>query len=114
MIGKPTASIIHHFSRIEYPRVDRQKKHPLQDIFFITLCAVTCGADNWVAIEFGKAKEKWFTEQLGLQHGIPSHDTFGAVFGAIATEKFSDCSSNWVADLANLIECEVIAIDGEC
>ena len=74
MIEKPIASIIHHFSSIEDSRVDRQKKHQLQDIFFIALCAVICGADNWVAIEeFGKAKIDWFTKLLGLQHGIPAH-----------------------------------------
>ena len=40
-----------------------------------------CGAEDWVAIElFGKSKEAWFTEVLGLNHGIPSHDTFGKVF----------------------------------
>ena len=111
----PTASIIHHFSTIKDPRVNRQKKHELQDIFFIALCAVICGADNWVSIEeFGNAKKAWFTELLGLQHGIPSHDTFGDVFAAIDTAQFSDCFSNWVADLASLTEGEVIAIDGKC
>jgi len=115
MIAKPTPSIIHHFSSIKDPRVNRQKKHQLQDIFFISLCAMVCGADNWVAIEeFGLAKEQWFTELLGLEHGIPSHDTFGEVYAAIDTEQFSDCFSRWVADLASLTEGEVIAIDGKC
>ena len=86
---KPTPSIIHHFSSIKDPRVNRQKKHQLQDIFFISLCAMICGADNWVAIEeFGLAKEGWFTELLGLEHGIPSHDTFGEVYAAIDTDHF--------------------------
>jgi len=115
MTKSPIASIIHHFSSIEDPRVNRQKRHELPDIFFIALSAVICGADNWVAIEaFGKAKEDWFTEQLGLTHGIPSHDTFGDVFAAIDTEQFSECFSNWVADLAHLTEGEIIAIDGKC
>jgi len=115
MTDKPTPSIIHHFSSIEDPRLDRQKKHKLQDIFFITLCAVICGADNWVAIEeFGKAKVDWFTELLGLQHGIPAHDTFGDVFAAIDSKQYSECFTNWVSDLANLTEGEVIAIDGKC
>ncbi|MCK5829782.1 MAG: transposase family protein [Methylococcales bacterium] len=48
---------------IEDPKRDRQKKHLFSDIFFITLYAAICGADNWVAIErFGKAKEQWFTK----------------------------------------------------
>jgi len=115
MIAKPTPSIIHHFSSIQDPRVNRQKKHLLQDIFFISICATICGADNWVAIEeFGLAKEAWFTALLGLEHGIPSHDTFGEVYAAIDTDQFSDCFSRWVADLANLTEGEVIAIDGKC
>ncbi len=114
MKPKPTPSILHHFSAIEDPRVDRQKKHQLSDIFFITLCAVICGADNWVMIEeFGKAKKAWFTEQLGLLNGIPSHDTFGAVFAAIDTVHFGECFSRWVADLAHLTEGEVVAIDGK-
>ncbi|MEE9397962.1 MAG: transposase family protein [Methylococcales bacterium] len=59
----------------------------MQDIFFITLCAAICGADNWVAIEeFSKAKEDWVTELLDLKHGIPSYDTLGDVFAVIDTE----------------------------
>ncbi len=109
-----TGSITDHFSNIQDPRIDRQKKHQLQDIFFITLCAVICGADNWVMIEeFGKAKEQWLNKQLKLQHGIPSHDTFSAVFSAIDTEQFSECFSLWVADLATLSAGEIIAIDGK-
>jgi hypothetical protein len=91
MTEKPTPSIIQHFSSIEDPRVNRQKKHKLQDIFFISICAVICicGADNRVVIEeFGVAKKQWFTEMLGLEHGIPSHATFGAVYGAIKSEQF--------------------------
>ncbi len=115
MIENATPSIIHHFSSIRDPRVNRQKKHQLQAIFFISLCAMICGADNWVAIEeFGLAKEQWLTELLGLEHGIPSHDTFGEVYAAIDTHQFSDCFSRWVADLARITEGEVIAIDGKC
>jgi len=54
MIAKPTPSIIHHFSSIADPRVNRQKKHQLQDIFFISICAIICGADNWVSNGFEK------------------------------------------------------------
>ncbi len=110
-----TASIVKHFSSIKDPRINRKKLHKLDDIFFITLCAVICGANDWVSIEmFGNAKKAWFTEVLGLEHGIPSHDTFGNVFAMIDTEQFSQCFSNWSADLANLSGGEIIAIDGKC
>ena len=94
--------------------MDRQKKHQLQDILFITLCAVICGADNWVMVEqFGQAKKAWFTQPLGLEQGIPSHDTFGAVFSAIDSTVFAQCFSHWVADLVSLTDGQVIAIDGK-
>jgi DDE_Tnp_1-associated len=61
-----------------------------------------------------QAKEQWFTELLGLAQGIPSHDIFGEVYAAIDTDHFSDCFSRWAADLADLAEGKVIAIDGKC
>lgn len=110
-----SASIIEHFSSIPDPRIDRRKRHKLSDIFFITLCASICSANDWVAVElFGKAKEEWFTELLGLENGIPSHDTFGNVFAAIDTQLFSKCFSCWVADLTELSGENIIAIDGKC
>lgn len=75
---KPSASIISHFANIPDLRLNRRKWHQLGGIFFIALCGVICGADDWVVIEtFGKVKQAWFTEVLGLKHSIPSHDTFG-------------------------------------
>lgn len=103
--------ITKHFSPINDPRIDRRKKHELTDIFFMTLCAVICGADNWVMIEgFCKAKEDWFTDFLGLENGIPSHDTLGKVFAAIDTQHFSECFANWIRDLIDLSDGQVIPI----
>lgn len=113
-MSKTTSSILSHFSLIEDPRVNRQKLHKIDNIFFITICAVICGADNWVAIEeFGKAKVEWFTDVLGLEHGIPSHDTFGKVFSVIDTNQFADCFTRWVSDLSSISDGEIIAIDGK-
>jgi predicted transposase YbfD/YdcC len=115
MKPRPTASIVDHFASLPDPRLDRRKRHKLSDIFFITLCAVICGADDWASIElFGKSKQKWFTGVLGLRYGIPSHDTFGRVFSLIDTQQFSECFSRWVADLSDLSGGEIIAIDGKC
>lgn len=115
MKSEPTPSILHHFSDIEDPRTNLHKKHQLSDILFITICAVICGADNWVAVEtFGRAKEKWLTPLLGLEFGIPSHDTFGNVFAVIDPEQFSQCFSRWVADLSQSCDGEIISLDGKC
>lgn len=75
-------SVWEHFYVLPDPRIERQKKHKLEDILTITLCAVICGADVWNDIkDFGEAKERWFRTFLELPHGIPSHDTFAPGFG---------------------------------
>ena len=46
------------FAQVEDPRVERTKRHRLQDIIIIAICGVISGANGWVEIEeFGKAKE---------------------------------------------------------
>lgn len=115
MTQKATSNIFTHFEKVKDPRLNRKKKHNLSDIFFMTLAAVICGADNWVMIrEFCKSKEDWLTELLELEHGIPSHDTFGRVFAIIDTKIFSECFTNWMKDISQLTNNEIIAIDGKC
>jgi len=78
------------------------------------MCAVICGADDWVSIaHFGHAKRKWVRRFLALPHGIPSHDTFGRVFAALDPEAFKAAFLAWVATVANLLPGDVIAIDGK-
>jgi predicted transposase YbfD/YdcC len=107
-------SIVAHFRRIPDPRVRRTRRHALVDILVITLCAVICGADDWVSIaQFGHAKRKWFRGFLVLRHGIPSHDTFGRVFAAVDPEAFKTAFLAWVQTVAQLLPGEVIAVDGK-
>jgi hypothetical protein len=57
---KVKLALVDHFAAIPDPRLDRQKRHKLIDILTIAICAVICGADDWVAIEaFGKARLEW-------------------------------------------------------
>ena len=59
----------------------------------ITICAVICGADNWVEVEeFGHAKLEWLSRFLRLPNCIPSHDTFGRVFSRLDPEQFGAVS----------------------
>ncbi|MCK5898233.1 MAG: transposase family protein [Methylococcales bacterium] len=39
------------FQELTDPRRDLHKKNKLSDMFFITLCAVICGANNCVTID---------------------------------------------------------------
>lgn len=110
----PTAAITEHFADLEDPRVDRTKRHELQDILVIAICAVICGADSWVDVEFfGNAKLKWFQTFLELPNGIPSHDTFGRVFARLNPEQFQRCFLEWIQSVAVISQGQVIAVDGK-
>jgi len=112
--GNPIASIEHHFAGLDDPRIDRSKLHKLLDIVVIAICAIICGADDWVAVEmFGNAKHEWLKEFLELPNGIPSHDTFGRVFGALDPEQFQSSFLNWMSAVSEVTQGQVVALDGK-
>ncbi|HEX3154111.1 MAG TPA: ISAs1 family transposase [Candidatus Angelobacter sp.] len=103
-----------HFAELTDPRVERTKEHLLQEILFIAIAAVLCGAETWNDIEFyGKTKRGWLKRFLHLPSGIPSHDTFNRVFSALDPEELEACFVAWVRDVAHLSEGEVVSIDGK-
>ena len=103
-----------HFQGLTAPRIERAQRHNLLDIVALTICAVICGADNWVEIaEFGQAKEDWLRGFLPLPNGIPSHDTLGRVFSRRDPEQFQAGFLDWVRSISELTQGEVVAIDGK-
>jgi hypothetical protein len=97
MAKKELSTVVEHFSRLTDPRIDHKKRHQLLDIVVIAICAVICGANDWVGIEaFGNAKYEWLKMFLELPNGIPSHDTFGRVFSLISPIEFQNCFKNWI------------------
>lgn len=76
-----SAALLEHFGELADPRIDRPKEHKRIEVLVIAICALLCGANDWVAVEtFGQAKREWFARFLDLAHGIPLHDTFGRGF----------------------------------
>jgi predicted transposase YbfD/YdcC len=109
-----SAALLEHFGEVADPRIDRHKEHKLIDILVIAICAILCGANDWVAVEtFGKAKRVWFERFLDLAHGIPSHDTFGRVFARVSPEALQTCFLGWIQAVAQVTDGQVVAIDGK-
>jgi len=107
-------TLISEFSKINDPRLDRQKLHKLVDIFAITVCAVICGANTWNEIaQYGQSKHDWLKTFLELPNGIPSHDTIRRVFIIIDPEEFRTAFIDWVASIRPLLPETVIAVDGK-
>jgi predicted transposase YbfD/YdcC len=88
--------------------------YPLINVVVIAVCAVICGADDFVAIaEFGRKKRDWFGQFLDLRNGIPWHDRFNAILAAIKPAEFEKCLLSWITALQDITDGQVIAIDGK-
>ena len=115
MSDTPIPSIASHFSDLPDPRTDLHRiRHQLMDMVVIAISAVICGADSWVTVEsFGHAKFKWLSRLLKLPHGIPSHDTFSRVFGLLDSVAFECCFINWIKQVIEVTDGQVVAVDGK-
>ena len=113
-MGNIAPSISEHFAGLEDPRVEHLSDHKLIDIIIIAICAVICGAEGWTDVElFGNERLEWLRQFLELEHGIPSHDTFGRVFARLDPVEFEQGFLSWVAAVFTVTEGEVVAIDGK-
>lgn len=109
-----TASIIEYFASVPDPRIQRSQRHDLASVLVLSLCAVVCGADSFVAIEhFGRARRAWLETFLALPNGIPSHDTIGRIFAMLDPKALEEAFRRWAAAIATLTQGEVVAIDGK-
>ena len=113
MPKKVSARIQDHFAPLTDPR-RRKVVYPLINVVTIAICAVISGADDFVAIaDYGRKKRKWLSQFLDLSEGIPSHDRFNAILGAIKPAEFEACLLNWITDLHEISEGQIVAIDGK-
>jgi len=115
MPKKQLEAIEEHFSKVSDPRKDRTKDHKLIEIIAIAICAIICGAEGWTDMEiFGNSKVVWLKTFLELPNGIPSHDTFGRVFGMIDAQQFQLAFWEWVWAVNNIVQGQIVNIDGKC
>jgi predicted transposase YbfD/YdcC len=108
-----SAKLQDHFRDLSDPR-RRKVMYPLINLVVISVCAVICGADDFVAIaKWGRKKHKWLETFLDLEAGIPSHDRFNAVLAAIKPAEFEKCLLSWITALQEITDGQIIAIDGK-
>ena len=101
------------FAGLGDPRTGPARRHDLKEMILMALCAVLCGADTWVDVaEWAEDNEAWLKRYLRLEHGTPSHDTFGRLFRLLDAQVFEACFRAWISDLAGVVA-GVVAIDGK-
>ena len=103
------------FVSITDPRQAGKVEHDLVELLVVAVNAVLVGADTFVEIElWAQERIDWLRRYLRLENGIPSHDTFGRLFGLIDPEEYEVSFRRWTSALVpSLGRDVVVAIDGK-
>ena len=89
-------------------------RHKLWEAIVIALCSVICFGEDYDDMEeYGKEKEKWLKEELGLElkHGIPDGDTFKRIFEKLKPQGFRQKLNESLEYVRKLRD--IIPIDGK-
>lgn len=107
-------TLFDYFSTIDDPRQQGKVKHQLNDILFLTVCAVIAGCQGWEEIEdFAHDRLSWLRKFVPLANGVPRHDTIARVVSRIDMAQFQACFSSWMQHCCELTDDSVVAIDGK-
>jgi hypothetical protein len=106
--------LLRHFRKLKDPRINRRKRHFLEAILVIAICAVIAGADDFQQIAlFGQKRQDWLERFLQLPNGIPSHDAFERVFARLDPVTFQECFATWMNAWYARLTGRHLAIDGK-
>jgi hypothetical protein len=83
------------------------------EIIIMAICAILCGANTWVEVaHWCRDRREWLKDRFGFTQAMPSHDTFGKVFGILDAGQFEQRFRQWISALAGVVE-GVVAVDGK-
>lgn len=88
--------------------------HKLWEMLVIALCSVICMGEDYDDMEeFGKKREKWLKDELGLElkNGIPSGDTFRRLFERMNPREFRSCLDECIGNTRS--KRDIVNIDGK-
>ena len=95
-------------------RAGYARRHDLQEILAMAVCAVLCDMNTFEEIAFwAQSKEAWLRRFLKLEGGIPSHDTFNRVFRILNPKSFESAFRRWVGGLVPAVSTGTLAVDGK-
>ncbi len=109
-------SICKHIEELKDPRrvTKGNFKYPLTEIFFLVVCAVISGTEDWQGIAlFGKEKIAWLRKFLPYEKGSPSHDVLGDLFARIDLQNFESVFIKWINGISEITNGTIISIDGK-
>ncbi len=86
----------------------------LNEIVFLTMAAVLCGAKGWKAIQiFDEYQLDWLRQYREFPNGIPTRHSIGRIIRGIQAESIISCFIAWSNGLRNKEAKEHISFDGK-
>ena len=109
-----SARIQDHFADLTDPR-RRDVIYPLINVVVIAICAVICGADDFVAIaEFKRDEARGGWRVFSTCEVVFRHTgRFNAILAAIKPAEFEKCLLSLITALHEITAGQVVAIDGK-
>jgi len=112
--------VVCHFAKLEDPRSEINRLHPLVSVVVISIMAVLAGASGPTGIaKWARLKEDLLKGLLPLPNGVPRKDVFRRVLAALKPQAFQACFANWLLSMRDKaaedteIGKPVIPIDGK-
>jgi predicted transposase YbfD/YdcC len=102
-----------YFESLEDPRSLRNQRHPLITLIGTSFLAALSGIDSFSGIQdFVDMHMDELEKYFDFPHGLPSHDTYQRLWGALSPTQFKACFAEFVGSLEKVAS-EVISIDGK-
>ena len=112
--------VLCHFSELEDPRSEINRKHPLVSVVVIAIMGVLAQAGGPTGIAtWAELNGEFLKSLVPLPHGIPGKDVFRRVLCALKPDAFQRCFTDWLETLhaaaktATGVEQPTYAIDGK-
>lgn len=107
------SSIFVAFQDLPDPRRERNQSYSIFDLISVSILAILCGADDWVAVSlWADCNIDWLQDAGICNNGTPSHDTLSRFFRHVDAQEFEKSFIRWTQQVGARVK-GVIAIDGK-
>jgi hypothetical protein len=88
--------------------------YSVSELFFVALCALICGANNWAEMaDYGRQKLDFLRLWFPFKQGAPGKDTLRRFFRALNPYTFQSIFIEWVQSVNKNVADKMVAIDGK-
>jgi predicted transposase YbfD/YdcC len=112
---RDSRSLVERLGEVPDPRRQCDNtKHLLPEILLMGFAAVVAGCRGFCEMAtFAAERRAFFASFLALPNGVPSHDTFRAVFLAVAPRALQAVLVGWLAERLPGLDTSHVRIDGK-